>query len=99
MKTLEVSDATEPLRDHARRMGKEAVILTVDGKPVAALLAIENADWETVALSTSPQFVDLIQRSRARQGREGGIPTDALRRRLGLDDAEPDRCDPDSPDG
>ena len=90
MKTLDINDATEPLCDYARKMGKEAVILTVDGKPVAALLAIENADWETVALSTSPQFMDLIQRSRARQADEGGITPDDMRRRLGLDDPQPD---------
>ena len=90
MKTLDVNDATDPLRDYARRMGKEAVVLTDDGKPVAALVAIDNADWETVALSTSPQFIDLIQRSRARHAREGGIPAADLRRRLASDDASPD---------
>lgn len=90
MKTLDVNDATDPLRDYARRMGKEAVVLTDDGKPVAALVAIDNADWETVALSTSPQFIDLIQRSRARHARDGGIPAADLRRRLAADDASTD---------
>ena len=90
MKTLEINDATAPLRDYARTLGNEAVILTVDGKPVAALLAIDNADWETLALSTSPQFMDIIQRSRARHADQGGLTTDDIRRRLGLDDPEPD---------
>ena len=90
MKTLEINDATAPLRDYARTLGNEAVILTVDGKPVAALLAIDNADWETVALSTSPQFMDIIQRSRARHADQGGLTTDDMRRRLHLDDTEPD---------
>ena len=84
MKTVEMKKATAPLRDYAQKMGKEAVILTENGNPVAALVAIENADWETIALSTNPAFLEIIQRSRARQGNEGGTPTDEMRRRLGL---------------
>ena len=90
MKTLDLNDATASLRDYAQRMGKEAVILTVDGKPVAALLAIENADWETVALSTSSRFMQIIERSRARHAKEGGIPAADMRRRLDIDSAGPD---------
>ena len=90
MKTLEIRDATAPLRDYAEGMGNEAVILTLDGKPVAALLAIDHADWETVALSTNPRFIELIDRSRARHAAEGGIPADTLRLRLGLDPSEAD---------
>lgn len=56
-----------PLAEYAQDVGKEPVILTVAGKPVAALVAIEDADLETVALSTHPQFLALIERSRARQ--------------------------------
>jgi len=84
MKTLEIAKATAPLAEYARDVSKEPVILTVDGKPVAALVSIENADWETVTLSTHPQFIALIERSRARQKAEGGISSAEMRRRLGL---------------
>ncbi|GFP20502.1 hypothetical protein HKBW3S03_02005, partial [Candidatus Hakubella thermalkaliphila] len=43
-----------------------------------------NADMETVSLSTNPQFLALIERSRARQQAEGGISSEEMRRRLGL---------------
>ena len=66
------------------RLDKEPIILTVDGKPVAALMPIENADLETVALSTNPQFLALIERSRARQRSEAGISSEEMRHRLGL---------------
>jgi hypothetical protein len=46
---------------------------------------IENADIETVTLSTHPQFLSLIERSRACQNTEGGISSDEMRRRLGLE--------------
>ena len=76
--------ATAPLAEYARNVNKEPVILTVDGKPVAALVPIENADLETVTLSTHPQFLAVIERSRARQKSEGGISGHEMRRRLGL---------------
>jgi len=84
MKTLEMAKATAPLAEYARDVNKEPVILTVRGKPVAALVSVENADVETVTLSTHPQFIALIERSRARQKAEGGISSEEMRRRLGL---------------
>jgi len=84
MKTLEMAEATAPLAEYAKDVGKEPVVLTVSGKPVAALVPIENADLETVTLSTHPQFLALIERSRARQKSEGGISSEEMRRRLGL---------------
>ena len=84
MKTLEMAKATAPLAEYAREVSKEPVILTVKGRPVAALVPIENADLETVTLSTHPQFLALIERSRARQKSEGGISGSEMRRRLGL---------------
>jgi antitoxin (DNA-binding transcriptional repressor) of toxin-antitoxin stability system len=84
MKTLEMAKATAPLVEYARDVSKEPVILTIGGRPVAALVPIENADLETVTLSTHPQFLALIERSRARQKAEGGISSTEVRRRLGL---------------
>lgn len=84
MTTLEMGKATAPLKQYARHVKKNPMVLTVRGRPVAALVALENADWETVALSTNPEFLALIERSRQRQGREGGISPAEIRRRLGL---------------
>ena len=83
MKTIETIKATAPLAEYAKDVDKGPLILTVDGKPVAALVPIENADLETVTLSTSPRFLALIERSRARHKDEGGISTEEMRRRLG----------------
>jgi prevent-host-death family protein len=85
MRTLELVQATAPLVEYAQQLSREPVILTVDGKPVAALMSIEDTDWETVALSTHPQFLALIERSRARQKAEGGISSTEMRRRLCLE--------------
>lgn len=84
MKTVEMTEATAALAEYARQVGLEPIVVTVKGKPVAAIVAIENADLETVSLSTNPQFLALIERSRARQQAEGGISSEEMRRRLGL---------------
>jgi prevent-host-death family protein len=82
MKTIELVDASQPLSHYARNAIDETVVVTDHGKPVAALVPIENADLETVSLSTNPQFMAIIERSRARMAKEGGIPLKEVKRRL-----------------
>ena len=84
MKTVDLLKATAPLGEYARDVSKGPVIVTIEGRPVAALVPIENADLETVTLSTHPHFLALIERSRARQKSEGGISSKEMRRRLRL---------------
>lgn len=84
MRTLEVVDAVAPLSEYAQNISSGSVVLTVDGKPVAALIAVEDTDLETATLSTHPQFLELIDRSRTRQKAEGGVSAEEMRRRLGL---------------
>ena len=84
MKTLGIKQATAPLAEYVRRVGEGPVIVSVKGKPVAALVSLENRDWETVRLSSHPEFLALIERSRTRQKKEGGITSNELRRRLGI---------------
>jgi len=76
MRAIEKIEATAPL--------KEPVIVTRKGKPIAVLVPIENADLETVSLSTNRKFLKLIERSRTRQRTEGGISSNEMRRRLGV---------------
>ena len=84
MKMIDVAKATDSLAYYTQRARKEPVIVTAKGKPVAALVSIENTDSETVALSTNSKFLALIERSRVRQTSEGGISGDEMRHRLKL---------------
>jgi prevent-host-death family protein len=88
MKIIDLTEATETLATYAAEVAHGPVIITVAGKPVAALVAIENADLETVSLSTNPAFLALIERSRARHQAEGGFSSAEMRRRLGLRNEE-----------
>jgi antitoxin (DNA-binding transcriptional repressor) of toxin-antitoxin stability system len=84
MKTVEIGDATQTLGDAARGVSDEPVVLTQEGRPMAVLLPIENADLETVSLSSNPRFIAMIERSRARQREQGDLSPEQVRRRLGL---------------
>jgi prevent-host-death family protein len=82
MKIVEKTDATASLAEYATQIDSGPVIVTDHGKPVAVLVPIENADMETVALSSNRQFIDLIERSRARVQTEGGVSAEEMRRRF-----------------
>ena len=82
MKVVEKEKATATLAAYTEEVGNGPVVVTDQGKPVAVLMPIENADLETVALSTNRQFIDLIERSRARVRAEGGISSEEMRRRF-----------------
>jgi antitoxin (DNA-binding transcriptional repressor) of toxin-antitoxin stability system len=84
MKRLELADATESMADYVRGVEEEPLILTAAGKPVAALVAIDDDDVESAALSVHPQFLEIMERSRLRHEREGSISTEEMRRQLGL---------------
>jgi prevent-host-death family protein len=85
MKTIELNQATASLAEYAREVKTEPVLLTQHGSPVAALVSLENMDQESLSLSTNPQFMEIIEQSRARLAAEGGISSDEMRRRLGLE--------------
>jgi len=82
VKTLDITKATAPLSDYARKIRKNPVILTQNGRPIAALISLENADAESICLSNNKQFLALMEKSRARHKAEGGISSAEMRRRL-----------------
>ncbi len=82
MKVVERTDATRSLAEYAAEIDSGPVVVTNQGQPVAALVRIENADLETVTLSTNRQFMELIERSRARARAEGAVSSDEMRRRF-----------------
>ena len=82
MKLVEKTDATGTLAEYATDIESGPVIVTDHGCPIAALVPIENADLETVTLSTNEQFLKLIERSRARVAQEGAISSEDMRRRF-----------------
>jgi PHD/YefM family antitoxin component YafN of YafNO toxin-antitoxin module len=84
VKRVDVTDATKSLAYYVREADSSPLVVISDGRPVAALISLEDTDLETVALSTNPDFLALIQESRARHQEEGGLSSAEVRRRLGV---------------
>jgi len=84
MKTLEIDKIPCSLLEYVQDLGDEGVILTYGRTPLAVLLPVHDADLETVSLSLNPKFLAIIERSKRRLDREGGISTEEMRRRLEL---------------
>ena len=82
MRLIEMAEATGTLAEYAGQLASGLVVVTVKGKPVAALVPLDNTDIETASLSTNPKFLAIIERSRARQRAEGGLSREKVKRRL-----------------
>jgi prevent-host-death family protein len=81
-RTVELTEATQSLAEYAQQVDGGAIIVTSNGRPIAAVVALSNTDAETIALSQNPDFLAIIERSRARHTREGGITSADMRRRF-----------------
>jgi hypothetical protein len=81
---MEISKATELLARYTSDPKQDPVILTVKGTPVAVVLPTNGADYETISLSLNPKFLAIIERSRMRHAREGGISPEEIRKKFGI---------------
>ena len=82
MKIVEIDKATLSLANYTKKTKREPLIVTKKGKPVAALVGVENSDMETLTLSTHPGFLHLIEKSRSNHKVKGGISPEEMRERL-----------------
>lgn len=83
-RTIDITEATHSLAEYAQQAETGPLVVTSNGRPIAIVLPVENADIETIALSENAQFLALIERSRQRQTEEGSLSSDEVRKRLGI---------------
>jgi len=79
MKTMTVFEARNNFSQTLKAAERDVVVVTRNGRPVAAIQAIGDQDLEDLLLERSPKFWAMIRR--ARQGRP--ISLAAARRVLG----------------
>lgn len=85
MKSLKLTEITGSLLDYARTGLKEPVVVTKGGKPVMAVVPLTKYDdWESVALSTNPKFMAIIERSRTSVRTTPPLSLEKVRRKYGL---------------
>ena len=83
IRTVDISDAVQTLAEYMRQLGDGPIVVTSGGRPLAAIVPTEDLDLETVSLSMNPEFMEIIQRSRARGEQEGGVTASEVERRFG----------------
>ena len=72
MRTVEISQAADSLPEYGRRKRGETWVLTRRGRPVAAVVPIDDEDYFSMRLANDPRFIEIIERSRARYKATGG---------------------------
>ena len=82
MKSVEINEATDALKDYAEQLTKEPVVVTRGGKAVAALIRIRPSDLESLLVSESPVFKRIVRKSRASYKRDHGLTREELEKRL-----------------
>jgi hypothetical protein len=65
MKTIQLSRASRPLAEYARELSDDIMVVADAKRPVVAIVPLKGVDRESLALSTHPEFLELIERSRA----------------------------------
>lgn len=92
MRTIELDEATDSLSAYARRIRRQPLIVTLRGRPVAALTPIgPHTDLESLAVANDPRFRAMIERSRRLYPAGSGIDAAEVRRRLASRAAAPRR--------
>lgn len=73
------------VEDHLRALTARQIVMVLDAidEQLQFQPLVETRNRKPITLSTHPQFIALIERSRARQRTEGGISGNEMRQRLG----------------
>jgi PHD/YefM family antitoxin component YafN of YafNO toxin-antitoxin module len=85
MKTINLSDATAPLAEYVKQMEGEPITIMHKGVALAVLAPAGNDDYESVQMSTNPEFIALLEKSR-KSIREGRSFSGEEARKLFLED-------------
>ncbi len=74
MKKIELTEATKPLAEYVKEMDGMSLMIMYKGVALAALVPMDNADYESVALGSDPELIAILEKSR-KSVREGRVYT------------------------
>jgi antitoxin (DNA-binding transcriptional repressor) of toxin-antitoxin stability system len=81
MRTVDISQAADSLPEYGRRKRGETWVLTRRGRPVAAVVPLDDEDYFSMRLANDPRFIEMIERSRAGYKATGGVSLAEMRRK------------------
>ena len=79
MKTINLENALKPLSEYANEVDDEILILKLKNKPIAAIVSLKNVDMESISLSTNPEFLEIIDKSRKDFKAGNKLPLDEMK--------------------
>lgn len=82
MKRVSLAQASRPLAKFATELTDEIVVVTKGRRAVAALVPLANVDRESLALSTHPEFLDLVAKARSEIAAGRTVSLEEMRKRV-----------------
>ena len=84
MKAMKLPKEIESFLDVAEAAEEETLIFTKKKRPVAALVSLKKVDRESLALSTNPQFLRIIETARKEIRAGKTVSLEALEKKYGV---------------
>lgn len=82
MRKVPLARASGSLAKYAAELDDDIVVVTRGRRPLAALVPLTNVDRESLALSTSPEFLRLMKRARAEIAAGKSLSLEEMRARV-----------------
>ncbi len=77
MKVIPINEINKYLNDYMKQSQNEAIIITENGRPVAAInLIVDPEDLERFLLAHNPKFNQILEDSRQSLKESGGLKSD-----------------------
>jgi PHD/YefM family antitoxin component YafN of YafNO toxin-antitoxin module len=80
MKTIKLSSASRSLAEYAKELDDQIVVVTDRNRPVAAVVPLKNVDRESLALSSHPEFLEIVAKSRRQFAAGKTVSLEEMRR-------------------
>jgi hypothetical protein len=84
MKAMKLPKEIQSFLDVAEAAEEEMLVFTKKKRPVAALVSLRKVDRESLALSTNPQFLNIIESARKEVRSGKTISLEALQKKYAV---------------
>jgi len=84
MKAMKLPKEFQSFLDVAETAEQDTLVFTKKKRPVAALVSLRRVDRESLALSTNPQFLRIIESARKEVQAGKTISLEALEKKFGV---------------
>lgn len=84
MKAMKLPKELQTFLDAAETVKEDTLVFTKKRRPVAALVSLRKVDRESLALSTNPEFLRIVERARKEVKAGKTISLEALQKKFAV---------------